>query len=797
MIDALLILAAGGGGDHGGGHGNLTLIADLGAIAVVAALVAIVFERFKMPVILGYVLAGLLMGGELTGVSMIQDRETVQALSELGVLFLLFSIGLEFDLLRLQRVLGPALLAVVFQTAAMILIGLQLSPILGLDSISGVFLGSLLSISSSMVTIKTLNDQNRLKEAHGQLAVGILIMEDVLAIILLVVLTGLAVKGQMELDSLTAVTFFIAIFVVFIFWLGKMVIPPLLAVLNKIGSTELIAIFSVGLVLGIGMLAARFEFSPALGAFVAGTIVAFSRLAEKIEHTTEPLKDLFSAVFFVSVGLMINPDTIIEKLPLIGGLSVLVIFGKIGTCWLGMFLAGVNGRTAFRGAVVKSQIGEFSFIIAGLGLSLGVTDERLSTLAIGVSLVTILATPFLSGPSLTIFNWINSKIPTSAKEAGEFYHNLLRQVTGSLGRHTILKLIRRPLLQITRDAFIISGIVLGSSFAVSYLQRDYELMAGAGAWLLIVALVVFAGLLLPFLIAVLRNVNVVVMMVTETILANADSRETTNVDGRVCNTITGVFTGIIVFIIGAVYVAIMTPYLPPGAGLGILLTLIVGFGILFYNRFVELNSRMEVVFLRNFNEMAHDEEIKRRTSVIDDIQKKYPWPVKLEELLVKDGMSVAGMRIRDLELRSHTGVSIIAISRGKHNVFGPSPEAHIFPGDKLTLLGTPEQIEKATRMLAASVSQVPWTRDATFGIERVYISGTSPFNDSTFASLDLRKHFNINVIGVQRGERQITNPPADFLIKPGDVLMAVGTSRSIERFKQENDHNVKDTFASL
>jgi len=448
-------------------YGN-DLVSDLGIIAVSATLAAILFYRLKLPVIVGYILAGIFLGSSLFGDTLIRNPATVHALAELGIIFLLFNIGMEFDVRRLQRMMGAALLTVVLQTTCMIFIGLQFAPLLGWNTINCLFLGCLLAISSSMVTFRVLQDQDRLKHPHGQLAIATLIMEDVLAVMMLVVLTGVAVTGHFAWTAVWQVTFMIGVFVVGTYIMGKLVAPRLLKALHKIGNTELITIFAVGLVLGIAMLAEQFHFSIALGAFLAGAILSRSPLIEKIEQATLPLRNVFGAVFFVSIGMLIDPGLLRENWALILLLSGMVIFGKIVTCWAGLYLAGQPSRSSFRAAMVKSQIGEFSFIIAGLGQSLDVTDQSLMSLATGVAFCTMLATPFLSQPSEQIYHAIVARMPQPILMLGEFYQKFLDAVFKVLGGNALLRLVKRPVLQITAGLFLLSGIILTASFSAEH-----------------------------------------------------------------------------------------------------------------------------------------------------------------------------------------------------------------------------------------------------------------------------------------------------------------------------------------
>ncbi|MBU0959948.1 MAG: cation:proton antiporter, partial [Proteobacteria bacterium] len=305
------------------------LINDLTVVLICASLVSLLFTQLKWPVFLGYIVSGLLVGPNLLPFSPVSDLNNIEQLSQLGIIFLMFHIGMEFDLKKMQQVLLPALLAVAVQTATFIFIGLQAAPIFGQGSLFGIFLGCLLAISSSMVTISILQDLKSMEKPHAQMAIAILIFEDILAITMLVVLSGIAVSNAISLTTITKVTFFILIFVVIVFFLGKLLASKAINFLADQKNEELITLTAVAFVLGISLLTVKFHFSEALGAFLAGSILAQSKLIKKIEHAVEPLRNVFTSIFFVSIGILIQPSLILQKWHIILGMSVLVVLIKI------------------------------------------------------------------------------------------------------------------------------------------------------------------------------------------------------------------------------------------------------------------------------------------------------------------------------------------------------------------------------------------------------------------------------------------------------------------------------------
>lgn len=765
------------GGPAGG------LLHDLGVVLVCAAVATLVFHRLRMPVIFGYLLSGMFLSPQLFDFSPIRDLGTIRELSELGVIFLLFYIGMEFDLRRLKSTIGPALLAVALQTFCMVNLGLLFAPILGWPAMSGFYLGAVLAISSTMVTVQVLREQGQLKHPHGQLCISILLIEDILAVMMLVLLTGVAVTGHLDWNQVWQVTFFVGVFVVSVFFLGKLAAPRLLDLLQRIGRREVVAIVSCGLVLGISVLAQKLHFSVALGAFLAGAILSQVRLAETIESATRPLRDIFSAVFFVSMGMLIDPRLLFQEWGWILALAALVVMGKVLTCWAGMFLFGQRPRRAFLASMSKCQIGEFSFIIAELGHSLGVTDERLFSFAFGVAALTILATPPLSARSEAIYDFMARRIPGPVMLFGQFYRNLLDTVWNVLGKNAVLQLVKRPFWQILIYFFLVNGIVLVAYYTAALVESSsglspYSTALQSGMWILAALGVA------PFLIAMIRNMNVVVMMVTDSALRGTATRQF--IQGRVSNIFNMLILLLVLLVVGGIYLSAAARYFPRGIALIGFLGLIGLVGLFFWRHMIRLNSRMESLFMESFTRRSENLGDQRHESLLREITRKYPWAVNISEVLIKEGTSACGRRVLDINLRGQTGCTVIAVGRGQYYYFDLIAEVPIFPGDRLVLLGTEAQAIRARRLLEvpAVVSEV--SKEPDFSLKKIYLPAGSQLDGNTLAGADIRRQFGINVVGIQRGAEQITSPRAEEILKSGDVLIIVGSSEALKRFEEHS-----------
>ncbi len=772
----LLAVAA---GPSGGGW-----IDDFGLVLAAAGLAVAVFHSLRLPVIFGYILAGILIGPHLLPVPLIEEEAAIQQISELGIIFLLFFIGMEFDLKRLQRVLGPALLSLILQTLFMLYLAQVLAPFMGWNPTSTLFFGSLLAISSSMVTVRVLRESGRLQDASAQYTIGILILEDVLAVILLVILTGVAVTQNLDWDAVWLVTFLMGIFVIMVFAIGRALVPRILmAICGEETDKEVLTLVSVGLVMAVSILALRLDFSPALGAFVAGTLLSQTQVAHTVERVNRSLHDVFSAVFFVSIGLQMNPYQLIANLPWIAGISILVIAFKLLACWGGMAIAGQSGRTAFLAAVPKAQIGEFSFIIAGLGTSLGVMDAKSSGIAFGVALVTILLTPLMTSRMEGGYAVLYQAVPQGVRSLFDTYQNFMEGLMVGLGRNVVLRLIRRPVLQIFLYFFIINGIFITASFFLPRFSQMVEKMPWDWVWKF--GYWVACGLVVsPFLIAVLRNLNAMAYILTDALFSGHTSRPI--YQNRVRQLVNMAIMGGFLILLGLVFLLVAAPYLPNSGLAGAAFLIVTAAGVLLRSRFVLVNSQMENMFADSFRAQVATKEEQRRQQILNMIQQQAPWPVEIVDLTLPAHAAWSGKLIRDLDLRRRFGVNILAVGRGYSVAYDPSPEAPVFSGDRLVLSGSHEAIEQVSSAMKAQVrpDDRPVPTPDQFRMERIYVAPKSELDGQTLAGARIRSRFGVTVIGVQHGDERISNPDPDYLLSPGDVIMVAGLPARIEAFAQ-------------
>jgi len=496
-------------------HQGIGFIQDLAVVMALAGVVTVLFHRLKQPVVLGYIAAGVIIGPYTPPFQLIHDQQTIQTLGELGVVFLMFSLGLEFSLRKLFRVGATAIVAALSEIVLMLWIGYEIGRAFGWGSMDSVFLGAILAISSTTIIVKALSELGLKRESFAQLVFGILIVEDILAIAMLVLLSGIAQTGELSAGVALVTLGKLLLFMTVSLIVGILVVPRALNYVAQSRSDEMLLVAVLGFCFAFCLLVVKLDYSIALGAFLIGAIMAESRHLHRIEHLIAPLRDAFSAIFFVTIGLMLNPAVLVEYAWPIAVITVAVILGKIVSCGLGTFLAGKDGRTAMRVGMTVSPIGEFSFIIASLGVTLKVTSAFLYPIAVAVSALTTLFTPYLIRAADPLTRRLGHAMPRSVANVFGLYGQWLSSLRPASGAPTLFSLTRRIIVQIAINLALVVAIFLGASYGA---PRVSSLLA---AWVPsepMQRVVLWSAALLvsmPFLVAVYRKTKSLALLLAE------------------------------------------------------------------------------------------------------------------------------------------------------------------------------------------------------------------------------------------------------------------------------------------
>jgi len=666
---------------------HISFLQDLAVVMTVAALATILFRQLKQPVVLGYILAGMIIGPHTPPVQFISDPKTIETLAELGVIFLMFALGLEFSLRKLKKVGGTAFIAASLEIVLMVWAGYEVGKLFGWGQMDSIFLGAILSISSTTIIIKALEGLGRTKEKFAELIFGILIVEDILAILMIALLSGFAMTGTLDPGAIGTTILSLSSFLGVLLIVGLIAVPRLLNYVAKFKSNEMLLVTVVGLCFAVSLVTVKLGYSVALGAFIIGAIIAEARQINKIEALMFPVRDLFSAVFFVSIGLLIDPSVIVKYALPILVISFLVIIGKVFSNSLGSFLAGNNTKTSLRIGMGLSQIGEFSFIIAALGLSLNVTSDFLYPIAVAVSAITTLTTPYLIKLSDPFAAWIEKVAPAPVRQTMDTYTEWVKGLGKRGSDNPGRKILRKVVLQIAVNLLMITAVFIAAIF----LNQSISEFLAMFLWGFEItkAIVWLAAMLVSFpsLFAVWKKMGALGMIISELTVTNTD--ETSNTKSVIANTI---------FVIGnsglVIMVILLSSTLLPSFKLLLLsLGLISVAGFFLYRSSIKIYAAAQIAIKDTFDQ---------KPDLPDLAEKLHPLleDVKLETIDLKEGNAI-GKMITELRLRSETGASIIGIERKGQSIVNPESHEEIEPGDKVLLLGYPEQLEQAKIYLAS------------------------------------------------------------------------------------------------
>ncbi|BBP86298.1 potassium transporter [Pseudomonas sp. Pc102] len=577
----------------------ISFIQDMAVIMLVAGLVTILCHRFKQPVVLGYIIAGFLIGPHTPPFALIHEEETIKILAELGVIFLMFCLGLEFSLRKLFKVGATAFIAAFLEIVLMIWIGYEIGSFFGWSTMDSLFLGAILAISSTTIIIKALSDLKMKNERFAQLIFGVLIVEDILGIGIIALLSGIALSGSVETGQVFATVGKLSLFMVVALVIGILLVPRLLAYVAKFESNEMLLVTVLGLCFGFCLLVVKLEYSMVLGAFLIGAIIAESRQLAQIERLVEPVRDMFSAIFFVAIGLMIDPAILLEYAWPIAVITVAVVLGKMVSCGIGAFIAGNDGRTSLRVGMGLSQIGEFSFIIAALGMTLQVTSDFLYPVAVAVSAITTLLTPYLIRAADPLSQTLAGIVPAPIARVFNLYGDWLRSIQPQGQGAVLAGMIRKILLQVGVNIALVVAIFLSGAYFAGTLgeylsdwvaQQNLQKAMVWGAALL---------LSLPFLIAAYRKLKALSMLLAEMgVTPEKAGRHTARVRKVIAEVIPALSLGVIMLLLMALSASIL-----PTLELLLLIALLAaGVIALLWRWLIRVHSRMQIALLETLEQ---------------------------------------------------------------------------------------------------------------------------------------------------------------------------------------------------
>lgn len=675
------------------GMQNVAFLQDLAVVMLAAGIVTVLFHGLRQPVVLGYILAGFIIGPHFLSQPLVTSQESVQTLAELGVVFLLFALGLEFNLRKMRQIGPTALIVAPLETALLFFAGFMIGRVFGWKTIDSVYLGAILMISSTTIITKTLGELGAQRQPFAQAIYGILIVEDIIAVLVMASLSAASGGRSVDWAGLLGLGLRMSEFVVVALIGGLLLVPRVLRWVGRFRGDETLLIAVLGMCFGLALLASKLGFSVALGAFIMGALIAESEVIHRIERLVLPLRDMFSAVFFVAIGMLIDPGILWHHGLAVAVIASALVFGKLLACTVGCFLAGYERSTAIRVGVGLGQIGEFSFIIAGVGAAQGMTSSFLYPIAVGVSAVTTVLTPYLIRNADRIVRWHDRIMPSWVLQYQEDYVAWVRRLRERRASDGVRPIIRRILFHLAVNVALVAAFFLGAlvihDWGFAWLQRLPGWMGDGRTLLWLGALVVS----LPVMIAFVRKLQALGILLSElAIRQSQQQRQRVAMRALVSNTI--LFAGTAG--IGVVVLALSAPLLPAKEVLIVLCAFAGVLAVLFRAQFIRLYSRAQNVI----------QETLTRPHPVAEVE---PSPAPALPPLLKDAAlrtvhlsahSIAvGRSLRELGLRTRCGASVIAIRRGPQTWHNPEADQLLESGDELLLLGREEQLQTATELL--------------------------------------------------------------------------------------------------
>ena len=748
-----------------------TLINDLALILICAGVMTLLFKKLKQPLVLGYVVAGFLASPHMPYTPSVMDTANIQTWADIGVIFLLFALGLEFSFKKIVKVGGAAIIAACTIIFCMILLGITVGTGFGWQRMDSIFLGGMIAMSSTTIIYKAFDDLGMRKKQFTGLVLSVLILEDILAIVLMVMLSTMAVRHNFEgsemLESIGKLLFFLILW----FVVGIYLIPELLKRCRKLMSEETLLIVSLGLCFGMVVMAARTGFSAAFGAFIMGSILAETVEAESIERLVKPVKDLFGAVFFVSVGMMVDPAMIVEyALPIIV-ITLAVIFGQSLFGTLGVLLAGQPLKTAMQCGFSLTQIGEFAFIIASLGVSLHVTSDFLYPIVVAVSVITTFLTPYMIRFAEPASNFVDTHLPVKWKNFLLHYSSGSQTMNHeSLWKKLILALTR---ITIVYSIVSIAVVALAFRFLVPLFLEHIP-----GIWGRLLAAVVIILFISPFLRAIMIKKNHSAEFVT---LWN-DSR------GNRAPLVATIVIRILIAVSFVMFVISGLFKVSVGLLLGVAVLLVI---MMILSRQLKKQSIMiERKFFQNlrYRDMRAEYMGEKKPEYAGRLLSR---DLHLTDFEVPGESAWAGKTLAELNFGKKYGIHVVSILRGRKRINIPGASVRLFPEDKIQVIGTDEELNQfSSEMEKAAILETDVVEKSEMILRQFRVDAHSIFLGKTMRESGIREQYLCLIVGVERGEETLHAPDPHEPFMEDDVVWIVGENADVYKLVGQKNENV-------
>lgn len=742
------------------------LILDLALILVVAGIVTLVFKRLKQPLVLGYIVAGFLVSPHMPYTMSVVDHSSIHTWAEIGVIFLLFSLGLDFSFKKILKMGASPIIATCTIIFSMMMLGIIVGKAFGWGKMDCIFLGGMLAMSSTTIIYKAFDDMGLRQQQFAGLVMSVLILEDILAIVMMVMLAAIAsgtgADGGQMLQSIVKIGFFLVLW----FVVGIFAIPWFLRSVRKLVNNEVLLVVSLGLCCAMAVLSTQVGFSSAFGAFIMGSILAETIEAEKIIRLVEPVKNLFGAIFFVSVGMLVDPNILVEyALPIIA-IVLTILLGQSIFGTIGFMLSGQTLKSAMRCGFSMAQIGEFSFIIASLGLSLGVISKFLYPVVVAVSVITTFLTPYMIRLSKPCYTTLEQRLPINwIKRLNRISVNQSTTTTDqNLWKRLLIQMLRNTIIYSILSAAI-TAIML--TFFVPFM--DKLLGNQLHFWTDIICGLLTILLISPFLRAIVMKKN------------HSEEFKALWTDNRL-NRLPLIFTILVRLLIALSFIFYICNRLTQFSNALIICIGIALLVLMILSRSLKQRSiRLERMFIQNLRSRDIEAQVlgKKKPLYEGHLLDR---DVHIAEIDVPDDSTWVGKTLGELQVGRRFGVHVSSILRGRRRINIPGGDTVLFPNDRIQVIGSDDQLANFNTIINKELHQDdPDIEKREMKLRQIIVNSSSPFIGKTLQESGIRDIYNCMVVGLEEGEENLTAMSPARRFEKGDIIWIVGEEDDLRR----------------
>ncbi len=745
------------------------LVKDLALILMVAGIVTIIFKKLKQPLVLGYIVAGFLVSPHMPYTMSVIDETDIKTWADIGVIFTLFSLGLDFSFKKIVKMGASPIIATIVIVFAMMMLGISIGHGFGWSKMDCIFLGGMLAMSSTTIIYKAFDDMGLRQQKFAGMVMSVLILEDILAIVMMVMLSAIAGGNNPDGEQMIGSVIKIAFFLVLWFIVGIFAIPLFLRSVRKLINNETLLIVALGLCCGMAVLSTKVGFSSAFGAFVMGSILAETIEAEKIIKLVEPVKNLFGAIFFVSVGMLVDPKILIEYaipiLALVG--SILIGQAIFGT--FGFMLGGESLKSAMRCGFSMAQIGEFSFIIASLGLSLGVISNYLYPVVVAVSVITTFLTPYMIRLATPTYQVMEKHLP---KRLINILNHFAMSHPSTTQQSKWKSLLRQMLINTVAYSILTAAVIaLMFTFVLPFTRSlfpGWKLHWYANAITGILTLVLIA----PFLRAIIMKKN------------HSNEWKRLWVESSI-NRIPLLFTIVVRFVIALAFIFYICNYLTRFTNALMIIIGIAVVSLMIASRWTKKRSiKMERLFIHNLRSRDIMAQVNGEKKPLYEGH-LLDRDIHIGDFDVPEDSSWGGKTLKELHLRERFGVDMSSIMRGSQRLNIPNGDTVIFPGDKLQVIGNDDQLQKfATALSTDLIPEDLEIEKREMKLRQLIISGKSEFCGKSLLESGIRDKYNCMVVGLEEGQENLTKIAPTRTFEKGDILWIVGEESDLQKIME-------------